>query len=160
MGLPGALPSRGKNGDPMKSGEGCLRSIYGRPIYGDENGGGLEKRERRAPDFVPVGEPASAWVRNRQAHRRALGRHAPFSCGLALPAAVPAGKAGLDPRAVGRESESKTTEVLPADGRMTACPRAATQAVDTLSFRRQPVISPSSLIRFLEIVRAHVVTAV
>src|SRR5207249_12078255 len=111
-----ALPSRGKNGVRMKSGEGCMRRIYGRPIYGDENGGGLEKRKRRAPDFVPVGVPASAWVRNRQAHRRALGRHAPFSCGLALPAAVPAGKARLDPRAVGRESESKTTEVLPADG--------------------------------------------
>src|SRR5437016_10289423 len=78
MGLPGALPSRGKNGDPMKSGEGCLRRIYGRPIYEDENGGAREKRERRAPDFVPVGEPGSAWVRNRQAHRRALGRHAPF----------------------------------------------------------------------------------
>src|SRR5437870_9179668 len=138
MGLPGALPSRGKNGDPMKSGEGCLRSICGRHIYGDEHGGDLEKRERRAPDFVPVGEPASAWVRNRQAHRRALGRHAPFSCGLALPAAVPAGKARLDPRAVGRESESKTTEVLPADGGRTACPRAATQEVARVCRCRGP----------------------
>src|SRR6266705_3667866 len=116
----------------------ALRRICGSHIYGDKSRGGLEKRERGAPDFVPARGPASAWVRNRQAHRSALGRHAPFSCGLALPAAIPAGKTRLDPRAVGRESESKTTEVLPADCGRRARGRAATQEVARVCRSRGP----------------------
>ncbi|HEX8836611.1 MAG TPA: helix-turn-helix transcriptional regulator [Candidatus Acidoferrum sp.] len=38
-----------------------MRTICGRHIYGDKSGGGLEERERRAPDFVPVGGPTAAW---------------------------------------------------------------------------------------------------
>src|ERR1017187_10009763 len=93
-------------------------AIYGRQLYRS----GVEKRQRRAAAALAARCFAPPRLRTRQADRAAIARRAPFSRGVAIPAAVSPGEARLDSRPMGREERPAAAALLPADSAGTESP--------------------------------------
>src|SRR5690348_1726334 len=75
----------------------------------------MEEGQRGAADPVAGGGAAEARVRDQQAHRAEVGRGGAISCGVALPAALPAGTARLAEGEMGGEERAEAQALLPAD---------------------------------------------
>src|SRR5262249_49945405 len=97
-----------------------------------------EEGERRAADPVARRGSAAAWLRLEQADRNALGWPAPLPRRIALPAALPAGEARLDPGPLDREGGPAAAALLPADASRRARAGFAAQHVARFRRGRQP----------------------
>ena len=87
----------------------------------------VEEGKRGIADPLPCQRSTSPWLRHRTANRAALAWRAALPCCLALPVAVPAGKAWLVGGPMGREGRPAKTALLPPDraGPESACRAAA-----------------------------------
>src|SRR5215218_6157518 len=94
-------------------------AIYGGTTYGHHTYSPTrtEEGEHRDAHHGARGGQAAPRLRDRQAHRRALGRRAPAPRRLALPAALPPGEARPHQGAVGGEGRPAPPALLQADGR-------------------------------------------